>query len=419
MSAPGGFRALAADVRGLPRAAWVIYAGTFINRFGSFVLTFMVLVLTRRGFSPAQAGMAAAAYGIGSLGAGIVGGQLADRIGRRRTIVLSMYSSAAVLVGLWQAQGLGLTIALAVMAGVTAEMYRPASAALLADLTPPGRRVSTFAMYRMSINLGYAMGPAAAGFFAARYPGVVFLGDAATSVLFGTLVLFAVPGSADRVGGHARSAAAGRPRVALLPRILADQPFLVILGVSLISHAVYHQDIAALPLEVQARGFPAELYGMMMSLNGLTCLLLELPVASVTSRLPPWMPMSTGVALMGVGLALTAVAPGFAGLLVTVVVWTLGEIVWSPVAAAYVADLAPREVQGRYQAVFGLTSAAGLALAPAFGPALYAWSPGTLWASCAVLGLCGAALCTTLRRPRPYVGVASASPLFADGKATR
>src|ERR1700750_731021 len=96
--APAGFRALAADVRGLPRAAWVIYAGTFVNRFGSFVLTFLVLVLTRRGFSPAQAGLAAAAYGVGSLGAGIVGGQLADRIGRRGTIVLSMFSSAAVLV---------------------------------------------------------------------------------------------------------------------------------------------------------------------------------------------------------------------------------------------------------------------------------------------------------------------------------
>jgi MFS family permease len=119
--------------------------------------------------------------------------------------------------------------------------------------------------------------------------------------------------------------------------------------------------------------------------------------------------MSTGVALMGVGLALTGVAPGVAGLMVTVVVWTLGEIVWSPVAAAYVADLAPPEVQGRYQAAYGLTSAAGLAIAPAFGPALYAWSPGALWASCAVLGLSGAALCSTLRRPRRYVEVVAVS----------
>jgi MFS family permease len=406
-SRPTPFGALAADVRGLPRTAWVIYAGTFINRFGSFVLTFMVLVMVRRGFSPAQAGLAAAAYGVGGLAAGVVGGHAADRIGRRRTIVLSMFSSAVVLVALWQAQGLWLTIALAALAGVTAEMYRPASAALLADVTPPGRRVSTFAMYRVAVNLGYAMGPAAAGFFAASHPAIVFVGDAATSVLYGILVLFAVPRSADAISRQRRAEAPRGP--SLLRRIVADHPFLTLLAASLLSHVVYHQDIAALPLEVQARGLPAQAYGLMMSMNGLVCLVLELPMASITSRLPSWIPMSVGIALMGVGLAMTGVAPGVAGLMVTVVVWTLGGVVWSPVAAAYVADLAPPEVQGRYQAAYGLTSAAGLAIAPAFGPALYAWSPGALWSLCAVLGLCGAALCTTLRRPRRFAEIVAVS----------
>ena len=401
-------QALFGDVRGLPRTAWVIYAGTFINRFGSFVLTFLVLVLVRRGVSPAEAGLAASAYGLGQLCAGLVGGHAADRLGRRRTILLSTFTSPFVLVGLWQARGLPVTVALALLAGMTAEMYRPAAAALLADVTPVGRRVSTFALYRMSINLGFAMGPAAAGFFAARHPGVVFLGDAATSLLYGILVLFAIPKSADLP--HARPSAAAPaepPRGSLLGRMWADHPYVIIVVVSLLSHVVYHQDVAVLPLEVARRGLPPEAYGAMMSLNGLICLVLELPVASVTARLAPWIPMSTGVLLIGTGLGMTSLAPGYAGLLATVFVWTLGEIVWSPVAAAYVADLAPREVQGRYQAVFGLTSAAGITLAPAFGPALFAWSPGALWTTCVVLSLCGAALCTTLRRPRRVVEAVS------------
>ena len=45
-------------MRALPRTAWIVYAGSFINRFGSFVLPFLVLVLVRRGFSPAEAGLA-------------------------------------------------------------------------------------------------------------------------------------------------------------------------------------------------------------------------------------------------------------------------------------------------------------------------------------------------------------------------
>src|SRR6266540_6462832 len=43
---------LLGNLRAMPRVAWVLFAGTFVNRFGSFVITFLVLYLTDRGFSP-------------------------------------------------------------------------------------------------------------------------------------------------------------------------------------------------------------------------------------------------------------------------------------------------------------------------------------------------------------------------------
>src|SRR4051794_41967906 len=66
-------RAFVDDVRALPRAAWVVYAGTFINRFGSFVVTFLILILVQRGLSPAQAGLAASAHGLRPPGAAALG----------------------------------------------------------------------------------------------------------------------------------------------------------------------------------------------------------------------------------------------------------------------------------------------------------------------------------------------------------
>jgi len=62
VSEPAGLRG---TLRALPPAAWILFAGTFINRFGSFVLTFLVLYVIRLGFSAAQAGAAAGAYGVG------------------------------------------------------------------------------------------------------------------------------------------------------------------------------------------------------------------------------------------------------------------------------------------------------------------------------------------------------------------
>ena len=80
------------NLRALPRGAWILFFGTFLNKFGTFVLPFLAIYMTSLGYSVAQAGVAAGAYGLGSLVASFVGGYLADKLGRRKTIVLSMFS---------------------------------------------------------------------------------------------------------------------------------------------------------------------------------------------------------------------------------------------------------------------------------------------------------------------------------------
>ena len=79
----------------MPRTAWILFAGTFVNRFGTFVLPFLTLYLTKRGYSAPQAGLAVASYGLGGIGAVTLGGLAADRLGRRNTIAASMFGGAA------------------------------------------------------------------------------------------------------------------------------------------------------------------------------------------------------------------------------------------------------------------------------------------------------------------------------------
>ena len=148
------------DLRTLPTAAWILCAGALVNRFGSFVLVFLALYLKRRGYSVADIGLTMGAYGVGSVVASMVGGHLADTIGRRNTIALSMLSSAVVIMALSQAETYALLMVFTALAGATSELYRPAAAALLTDLTVPEQRVTAFAVYRLGINLGFALGPA-------------------------------------------------------------------------------------------------------------------------------------------------------------------------------------------------------------------------------------------------------------------
>src|SRR5271169_1633613 len=91
------------NLRALPPVAWILFFGTFLNKFGSFVVPFLALYLTRKGYSVAQAGVAIGAYGVGNVVATVLGGHLADSVGRRKTIALSMFSGAAAMLLLSQA----------------------------------------------------------------------------------------------------------------------------------------------------------------------------------------------------------------------------------------------------------------------------------------------------------------------------
>src|SRR5258706_4159671 len=87
-------QSLIPSLRALPRAAWFLFVGTFLNRFGAFVIPFLVIYMRQRGFTDREAAAALGAYGIGHLAASVLGGYLSDRIGRRKTIALSKFSSA-------------------------------------------------------------------------------------------------------------------------------------------------------------------------------------------------------------------------------------------------------------------------------------------------------------------------------------
>src|SRR5438067_6586737 len=133
---------LIAGLRALPRPAWILFLGTFLNKFGACVIPFLVLYMTRQGYSPAEAALAIGAYGMGHFVACGLGGYLADRIGRRKTIALSMFSGAIAMILLSQASSLFWIVLLSGLTGLAGEFYRPASSALLADLVPAGQRVT-------------------------------------------------------------------------------------------------------------------------------------------------------------------------------------------------------------------------------------------------------------------------------------
>jgi MFS family permease len=381
MTSPG----LRVTLRGLPRPVWVLAAGTFVNRFGAFVLVFLVLYVRQLGYSTAAAGLAASAYGAGSIVSALFGGWFADRLGRRSTLALSMFSSAAAMLALSQVHPLASIVALSTVAGFTTELYRPASAALLADLVAPEQRVAAFGVWRFAINLGYAAGPIVAGLLAQRSFFLLFLGDAVTSVVFGVVAVAALP-RGELVEAHREV------RGEAVRAIAHDRRFLLFLGASVVGSFVYFQAQTTFALQVVADGHSSVVYGALLAVNGVAIVLLELPLIAVTQRLPRVPVLAAGLLLEGIGFGLIPVSGATVWLAFTVVVWTFGEMVFSPVAGAYVADLSPVRLRGRYSGAWGFTWGIGLVLAPSLGALIYSTRHTLLWLVCLGCGLVAATL---------------------------
>ena len=378
------------DLRSFPRAAWILFGGTFINRFGSFVIPFLVLYLTRSGYSIAQAGGALAIYGCGHFAASMLGGHLADRIGRRNTIALSMFGSAIGMLALSQTHGFGWIALVTFGTGTFTELYRPASYALVADLIPANRRVSAYGVYRLAVNLGFAIGPATAGFLADRSFTYLFVGDAVTSVIYGLIALAALP---HGVRSYSEDEKAGE-----VLRIAArDTPFVLLLIATLGVTMIDFQSGSTFPLYVKSLGYSTSTYGVLLSINGMLIVAFELLITTIVKRFAPQRVIAIGYLLAGIGFALNAVARNVPMLALTVVVWTLGEMVSSPVAGAYAAQLAPEKYRGRYMGLLMMTWGLGLVLGPFIGTWVYARSPFTLWIACGIVGL-GSSLLMVMQR---------------------
>lgn len=385
---------LLADLRALPRSFWILFAGTFINRFGTFVWPFLAIYLTREGYSLTAASFAISSFMVGALGGGLTGGWLADHIGRRNTIVTGTFLSALAFMLLYTAATLPTIIACTFLAGLTSGLYHPAIGALLADIVPAAQRVRAYAAIRAAGNAGFACGAATGGIVANYSLFWLFAGDAISTASYGFIALLWLP--------HGLRAA--REKTARwgesLRHIAGDRPFKALWASAFMAALVYAQFASTYSLHVirhglnfDAFGFhvgPETVYGLLVGWNGAFVVIAELPLTTATLRFDPRRVMSLGYVLVGLGFAMNALAHSIFALWIAMTIFTLGEIISAPMQSAQVARFAPERMRGRYMGALGLSwNLAGI-VGPLIGFRLLAHDALLLWLLCGALGLAAA-----------------------------
>src|SRR5205823_5537384 len=166
---------------------------------------------------------------------------------------------------------------------------------------------------------------------------------------------------------------------------------------------LFHQAFVTLPIDLQARGLSTSAYGVLIALNGVLITLLQPWVSRALAGFPRHRVLAAAAALVGIGFALTAAVQGIPGYVVSISVWSLGEIAMAGIAPAAVADTAPPALRGAYQGLLQVGGGAAALLAPILG-SLVMGRPGsaTLWIACGVVGLAAATGQLALGTLRPH-----------------
>ncbi|MFR9780315.1 MDR family MFS transporter [Micromonospora sp. MS34] len=371
---------------GLPRAFWYLWTGTLINRLGSFVLVFLAIYLTQeRGFSASQAGLVIGLWGVGGAFGTTIGGTLADRWGRRPTLLTAHLGAATMMLGLGLARPLWSVALGALLLGTFAEAARPAFGAMMIDVVPEKDRLRAFSLNYWAINLGFACAAVLAGLAAQAGYLLLFVVDAATTLITALIIFTRVRETRSAATGSARKGD-GAPAGALRT-ILTDRVFLSFVALNLFAALVFLQHISMLPIAMGDSGLSPATYGSVIALNGVLIVVGQLFVPRLIRGRSRSHVLALASLVMGVGFGLTAFAgtAWFYGL--TVLIWTVGEMLNSPSNATLIAELSPGPLRGRYQGVFSLSWQLAGASAPILGGLVREHVGNTsLWLGCAVVG---------------------------------
>lgn len=377
-------------LRGMSNSVRVLICGIALNRMGSFVAAFLVLYLTRIGYSPSQAGSMLTAFGIASIIGPFAGGSIASLFGARRAIVVSMLLSGVATATIGLVKGYLALLLVISAAGAFNQMYRPAAFALMAELTPSKRLVMTSAVSRLGLNIGVSVGPLLGVWLSTYSYTAVFLTDAATSLGFAFVAQLALPSSSNRSSRQNTRTLSTRTdgHGGHYVEVLRDRRYLIVIVALFLTAVIEAQYQATLPLDIKDRGLSVLLYGAVLALNGILVIAFELPLTRFTRKLSMRNMIAFGSLLTGGSLALFGFSFGIWVFFAGAVVWTLGEIISAPSLDAYPSLVAPREqLRSHYIGAFATVQIAGYAAGVSIGTIVYQHIGAAVFLICAMFGL--------------------------------
>lgn len=352
--------------RGLPKNMYILFGATIINRFGDFVMPFLTIYLTTKiGLSFQIAGIIVTLSLLTGIPSSILGGKLADELGRKKTYLIAQGGTALFLLPCAFLKDPVLIVICLLLSTFFNGAVRPPMTAIITDILPPHQRQQGFSLQYLGINIGVALGPIVAGFLFKNFLPMLFIGDALTSFV----ALYLIWKNIEDVKPEALKKTAYSEKEkeetgSTISALLKRPEIAIFLTVYILYSFVYTQHRFSLPLttNVVFGSTGANKFGILMSINACTVLLCTGAVTSLTKHLKPLVNIMLAGILYAAGFGMLAFIHSYPLFIFSTVIWTLGEILVVTNFGVYLADNSPSNFRARFNAVGALSWALGSAL---------------------------------------------------------
>ena len=350
---------------GLSRPTWILSLVMLINRSGTMVVPFMTLYLTSpsMGYSIAQAGTVFSLFGLGAFSGAYLGGRMTDKIGFFSVQIFTLVGGGILFFVLSQMKSYSLICLVTYLLSFVNEAFRPANSTAIAFYSKEENRTRSYALNRLAINLGWAVGSGMGGFLAKINYELLFWVDGATNIAAAILIwTFLKPVKPDK------KTVTTEKTIAV--SAFRDKHFMIFILLTTLFASCFFQLFTNMPVFFKnGLEFSEPVIGLLLATNGIIIAVIEMVlIYKLEGKRNNLYYISIGVVLVGIAF-LMLIIPGMGLLLafMMIITVTFGEILSMPFMNSFWISRTQTGNRGQYAALYTMAWSAAQTLGPFLG----------------------------------------------------
>ena len=364
--------------RGLSRETWLLSFIMLINRSGTMVVPFMTLYLTgpEMGYSVGEAGIVFGFFGAGAFSGAWLGGKMTDRFGFYPVQLITLTGGGILFFLLGQMKAYPLICLFTFLLSFVNEAFRPANSTAIAFYSREENRTRSYAVNRLAINIGWAVGSALGGYLAGINYELLFWVDGFTNLGAALLLWVLLRPASFQPANHIQNSVDAKPAY-------RDKDYMFFVAATVLFATCFFQLFTSLPVFFRKDIQLSEpVIGIIMAANGILIALFEMVIVfKLEGKRKNQFYFSIGVVLIGISfMILNFPGAGAITCFVMILVVTLGEILALPFMNSYWISRTQAGNRGQYAAIYTLAWSIAQTLGPAGGAQVAQhWGFTTLW----------------------------------------